>query len=377
MFVRPEPWWCLASLPLSISVLGCSAVPDPPTELDGASVSSEPIIGGKPATAYPEAVLISLYQGGHGGSVCSGSVIAPRVVLTAGHCVHGFNGWRITAPFAGGQVANSGKAYTYDWTNDGPYVDPGSHDVGIVVLDAPIQLAAYPAIADFEVKDGGPIVNVGRIRDGQLSTSALFVSPPITVFDGAQIGFPYSYGAVETIQPGDSGGPDFLSGTHTIVAVNSGAGGGTEVLARVDLLYTWIQAAIAENGGGGNVDGGTGAEPGGEGGGEVPSGPSEVEPNDVHTAANPLGASVSGKLGGSDQDWFTWKIDGSSYYELSIHATGDAEIAMWKLVGGHYYQVPNATPTSFAHTSTGAGQYFVAAWSPLGQEQTYTITLAR
>jgi len=44
---------------------------------------------------------------------------------------------------------------------------------------------------------------------------------------------------------------------HEIVAVNSG-GGSTEVLARVDLLYQWIQQQIQAHGGSGNTapDGG-------------------------------------------------------------------------------------------------------------------------
>jgi hypothetical protein len=51
------------------------------------------------------------------------------------------------------------------------------------------------------------------------------------------------------IQPGDSGGPVFLSGTHTILAVNSGAGSNTQVLARVDLLADWLTSQVASHGG--------------------------------------------------------------------------------------------------------------------------------
>jgi hypothetical protein len=213
--------------------------------LDEASADDdEAIVGGKPATAYPEAVLVDMAQGGQSTSICSGSLIAPRVVLTAGHCVHGYDGWSVKAPYAGNQQAYAVAAATYDWSNDGPYVATDQHDVGLVFLASPIELAAYPTIAKARVAWGTKARNVGRIDNGKASYSALFVGPEVALRDGAQVGFPFAYRAPETIQSGDSGGPVFKSGTHELVAVNSGAGGGTQVLARVDLVAGWIAQQV-------------------------------------------------------------------------------------------------------------------------------------
>src|SRR5262249_5040184 len=145
------------------------------------------------------------------------------------------------------------------------------------------SLASYPVIAQKASPDGTEIVNIGRIQDGQFSSSDLFESKPITVEDGAKYGFPYDYQATQIIQPGDSGGPDMLAGTHTIVAVNSGSGSGTEVLARVDLLYDWIQQQIADNGGGGDPGG---TDPNDPSGGGTTGG----DPNDP---SDPSGGSTS------------------------------------------------------------------------------------
>jgi hypothetical protein len=78
------------------------------------------------------------------------------------------------------------------------------------------------------------------------------MSKPVTVTSAASIGYPFDYQGNEIIEHGDSGGPVFVPGTHQLVAVNSGGGNGTEILARVDLLHDWIVQKIAANGGGGN-----------------------------------------------------------------------------------------------------------------------------
>src|SRR5688572_6091593 len=69
----------------------------------GTKPTSSPIVGGTTASAYPEAVLLDMYTAGASwpSSICSASVIAPKVVLTAGHCIEGFAKWRVKAPFAG------------------------------------------------------------------------------------------------------------------------------------------------------------------------------------------------------------------------------------------------------------------------------------
>jgi hypothetical protein len=213
---------------------------------------SDDIVDGKTASSYPEAVLVDLLKDDKPYAACSGSLIAPNVVLTAGHCVHGISSWVVTAPFADGQQANGTRSETYDWNASGEEVDPNEHDIGLVFLDAPITLKSYPKLADAPLAADKTVYNIGRIDNGTLSNSALFVSKAIHVTSGAASGFPYDYAATDAIQPGDSGGPDVLPGAapHTIVSVNSGAGNGSEVLARVDLVKDWITGRIAASAGG-------------------------------------------------------------------------------------------------------------------------------
>jgi hypothetical protein len=240
------------------SIIAWAAACTAPAAPPAGEGQTDNIVGGTTATAYPEAVLVDLYSGGQLVAACSGSLVAPKLVLTAGHCVYGYSSWKITAPFAKGQTSNATKGETYDWTASGESVDPSMHDLGLIHLSTAITLDAYPAIASSALASGASIVNVGRIQDGQLSDSALFVSKSIKVKPGSSYGFPYDYESSEIIEPGDSGGPDLLPGAapHTIVAVNSGAGSGTEVLARVDLVASWIAGRIAAAKGGSGAKGG-------------------------------------------------------------------------------------------------------------------------
>jgi hypothetical protein len=50
---------------------------------------------------------------------------------------------------------------------------------------------------------------------------------------------------------------------------------------------------------------------------------------------------------------------------------------MWKASATGYTEVAASSSNEFNKTSSGAGSYVVAVWSPSGQTQTYTVSLAR
>jgi hypothetical protein len=143
-----------------------------------------------------------------------------------------------------------GVGTTFDYKNNGMIVDLEKHDVGVVVLADPINLSSYPTVSSKPVPDGTQVIDIGRVQDGDVSTTGLFIGPEVAVSDGAGAGAPFDYVTSAVTEEGDSGGPVVQSGTHTIVAVTSGGNGTQDLLARVDLVHDWIIQQIASSGSG-------------------------------------------------------------------------------------------------------------------------------
>jgi Trypsin len=223
------------------------------------------IKGGTPATAFPEAIVLTA-----GGFVpCSGVLVSPTAVLTAGHCSLGSTvapSFDIVAPNA---LDSSGKPQTahgsHDWS---PYTnDPKkSSDVRLVFLDSPITIDHYPTIAVAEVAAGTKVVDVGRALNGTI-TQTDYVSPEVTINgDASSLGLPFNYQATPDIsEDGDSGGPiELEDGSHTIVAlvdtdtVEQSITEATpiDMFVRLDLVRDRILAELADPDGGVLPDGG-------------------------------------------------------------------------------------------------------------------------
>ncbi|MEA2747635.1 MAG: hypothetical protein QOI41_1778, partial [Myxococcales bacterium] len=374
---------------------GCAQSGDAPSPQDqevlGEKVA-QPIVNGSPATSYTEAALVNTAT-----FICSGAVIAPRIVLTAGHCVVGASSWTVVAPYASKQSATGTHSWT-DYVSQGDTVNPSTLDVAVIILDKAITLSSYPKLASAASAAGAQAVNVGRIRNGSASFTGLFFGSAVTLQSGSSYGFPKAYISSEIIESGDSGGPVYVGSgaSRTIAAVNSGAGGGTQVLARVDLAYAKIQQLIAANGGSGgsssdgSSSGGSSSSGSSSGGSSPPppppppppaptcaGGTPEAEPNDTSNQPNALAGTRCGSLSSaSDLDWYSWSVPKAGVaYDVALTSSGDADILMWKWNGSSWNQISNTSPTEIAATSSAAGNYLVAVRG--GAAQSYTLALTK
>jgi len=345
----------------------------------------EPIVGGTLASGYPEAAYLNIDVTASSGYACSGTLIAPRVVLTAGHCVDTHSRWEV---YVGGNYRLATDAVTYDWHEQGAeQVNPAHHDIGLIFLCDPIKLASYPTISKTMAASGAKAINVGRVQNGVVKSGDYQANT--TLSPGIAVGYPFDYYSSAVIQPGDSGGPVFLAGTHTIAGVNSGSGGGKQVLARTDLLASWISEQIAAHtdaiatgaggaGGSSNAAGSAGAgnasgmTTAGSGGANA-SCKQEVEKNDAWASANLLSGSVCGSLSTSaDADFFAIPFAPGSH-SVEVLTSADAKLSLGAVSGSTC--VLSVNNVARANVSvTGSQQTLCAKVSSAGKKiQAYQV----
>jgi secreted trypsin-like serine protease len=174
------------------------------------------------ANDHPEAVLLLSKSSAHHKSVSgSGALIARNVVLTAAHCVEGFDHWDILAPYAknGPAKASAKIAKVHPQHKGGNF----EHDLAVIILDSPIDIdRKYPTLYGgnlFPINT--KLVALGRVDKGTISTAKLFKAEvPLSPFPG---NLNVYGGNPQVSEKGDSGGPVFVAGKEReIVAVISG-----------------------------------------------------------------------------------------------------------------------------------------------------------
>jgi trypsin len=162
-------------------------------------------------------------------AACSGTLISPRVFLTAAHCDLGVS--RIAVTFDSSYNARTGKTYWGTWHADPSYTHAQSdpHDVAVVVLDksvrgiTPARLPTAGSLSDLTVGtrftsvgygaqsvtiDKGPTFHYADVR--YVATGGLNAVNPSWL----RISMNPARGDGGTCY-GDSGGPNFLGAGAT------------------------------------------------------------------------------------------------------------------------------------------------------------------
>jgi hypothetical protein len=231
---------------------------------------------------------------------CSGSLISPTVVVTAGHCTDGAVAARIwfqedvtydafpfpLYPYGGpGSGAIEGTPYTNPLyrSPENPYGGGSGlpafsyRDTGVVVLSEPVIMSEYAQLPTaglvdtLKNKTAVDFVGYGVQYQAQIPGNALPQPPPFNRWTGPRI---RNYAPSELVSGkfvnsaeymrlalnpgggsggtcfGDSGGPDLLGGTSTVLAVNSYVTNvncsGVGYSARVDVpeVLDWIKGFL-------------------------------------------------------------------------------------------------------------------------------------
>jgi len=351
-----------AILIAGLFAFGC-ATPESSSD-EQLSVSLAAITDGLPANGYPEAALVNIDPGPDGMKVCSGALIAPNAVLTAGHCLDGHTNFEL---HVGGEFRRTTEAVVFDWYDNGSKVNPDHHDIGLLFFETPIVLDQYPTLALAPLPDQSPVTCVGRVLDGRITSELHQTTTQVS--SAASIGFPYDYVSPVVTQRGDSGGPVYASDSHQIVAVSSGAGSEIQVMARVDLLASWIAEELAAR----PV---TTAEPEPEP--EVSATPTaeclpETEGNDTLDTATVTTSPVCGELSGSDRDFYRIALR-PGQHTLRLEANDDAVMSVGLIAGNECVVAHRNVRSMTARISGGEAELCVRVDSPANTAQGYRLS---
>lgn len=260
--------WCLRAarsdvgwLGVLVSMfLGCE--PSAPSRKAGESIghSSAAIVGGVRSDAAQDSVVLLAFAHPTGETgICTATLVAPRLLLTARHCVadteEDVSCSATGAAQRGGKVrANHDAKALYAFTGPGrptldratwrpaargaEILDDGAttlcdHDLAFVVLEAPIEGVPPASLRLEAIAEQGEVVstvgwgvtltsNEPAERQQRGSVRVTRVGPD----DSSPELTPSEFAFDESICVGDSGGPVFSSQTNAVVGVVSRGGNG-------------------------------------------------------------------------------------------------------------------------------------------------------
>jgi Secreted trypsin-like serine protease len=242
------------------------------------------IVGGKPASIADLPWLA--YIAGNGGEFsCTGSVVAPRVILTAGHCVEDVetsiirraSGYEVATGVANIAQAQRQNLSLVSRALIYPHFSPARlrGDAGLLILAAPVSAPALPlasasdgallaAQTPISISGWGLTRPEAKLAPAELQTASTLVQSPEYCKRRSATYYPLYSPALQlcAVDPpdfavsgcfGDSGGPAIArrpDGSPLEVGIISTGGPGCSsslpnIFTRVDRVSSWVARWIA------------------------------------------------------------------------------------------------------------------------------------
>jgi hypothetical protein len=208
------------------SLAGCSSADKPETVITSKAVQAASV-----SIVMEDANGNRMAQG-------TGILLSGKTVLTSAHLVAGAAKWTITS--ADGKIRSTGiRGLTYDWmVYNSDLAHPRKHDVGVIYLDKPITLSAYPHLASDVMANGAKSTRI-------YGTGASFelVDTMLSKMNNLPHSYLTNFVSTETL---DTGGA-VVNDKNEIVGVVSGRGDTTGKLyiARTSDLLEWLSPKVS------------------------------------------------------------------------------------------------------------------------------------